>query len=106
MAHLDRSPAPYWQTSDPGVCLREKPDRRRAVREDYSTITPRHLNVILRRGDDFRQWMIRQRAIGWGFSILTPTSITVSGCDTAEEAVAQQRAWQSEIDTARADGWS
>lgn len=61
---------------------------------------------MLRRGDDFRQWMIRPRAIGWKFSVLTPTSVTVSVCETADEAVAQQRAWESEIDAAKADGWA
>lgn len=106
MAHLDRSPSPYWQTSDPDVCLRGKPERRRVAREGDPKMAPATLNVLLRRGDDYRQWMIRQREVGWGFSVLTPTSVTVSGCETAEEAVAKQRAWESEIDAARAEGWT
>lgn len=68
--------------------------------------SPTLLDVTLRRGNDFRQWKIRQRDIGWDCSVLTPTSITVSGCQTADELVAQQRAWETEIATARTDGWA
>ena len=107
MAHLERSPLTIYQPAiDSGVYLRPKPDRRSAVREAQPTIPAALLNVILRRGDDFRQWSIRQRDIGWDCRILSPTSASVSGCQTLDAAVAKRHAWELEIAAARADGWA
>ena len=105
MAHLDRLPSLTWPAVD-GVYARPKPDRRRFYREPLPTLEPTLLNVILRQGDDFRQWSIRQRDIGWDCRVLSPTAVTVSGCETAAEALAQKRRWESDIAAAKADGWA
>jgi hypothetical protein len=106
MAHLDRSPSLTWLASDSAVSVRPKPDRRRFYRDPIQTLDDTILNVILRQGEDFRQWSIRQRDLGWECRVLTPTAITVCGCETDAEAIAQKRRWESEIATARADGWA
>jgi hypothetical protein len=106
MAHLERSPLPIYRTTDSGVYLRPKPDRRSEARETEPTIPAALLNVTLRRGDDFRQWSIRQRDIGCDCRILSPTSVIVSGCRTVDAAVARKHAWELEIASARADGWA
>ena len=105
MALLDRSQSLTWPQMD-GVYARPKPDRRRFYREPIPTLDGTLLNVILRQGDDFRQWSIRKRDIGWDCRVLHPTAITVFGCETDGEALAQKHRWESEIAAAKANGWA
>ena len=105
MAHLDRSPSLTWPERD-GVYARPKPDRRRFYREPNPTLEATLLNVTLRQSDDFRQWSISKRDLGWDCRVLTPTAITVSGCETDGEALAQKHRWESDIAAAKADGWA
>ena len=70
------------------------------------TFSPVLLDVTLRRGDEIRQWSIHPRDIGWDCRVLRPTSITVSGCDSLDQALTQKHEWEAEIIRARADGWS
>ena len=82
MAHLDRSPSLTWP-ADSGVYARPKPDRRRFYRE----LLPTPLDATACR-------------------VLSPTAITLLGCETAGEALAQTRRLESDIAAAKADGWA
>ena len=90
MAHLER-----WESP------RSRPFQTRQT-PGLATL----LDVTLRRGDQFRQWRIRQRAVGWDCCVMNLTTMTVSGCDTLDQAIARRLAWESEIAAARADGWA
>lgn len=104
MPHLERSTT-YWTAVVCGPFARPKIDRRKVARESFSSDATL-LNVILRRGDDFRQWSIRPRDIGWDCRFLNTTTITVSGCNTLDDAIAKKHCWEAEIAAARADGWA
>ena len=79
------------------------PQRRTSHRISLPVVL---LNVTLRRGDEFRQWSIRQRDSGWDCRVLLPTSLTVSACETLDQALARKHEWEAEIVAARADGWA
>jgi hypothetical protein len=90
MAHLERTPSPRYRTSH------SIPSLRPAAL----------LDVTLRRGDEFRQWSIRPRDIGWDCRILGADSVIVSGCQTLNDAIVRKHDWEAEIVRARADGWA
>lgn len=66
------------------------------------------LDATLRRDGEVRQWIVRSDddAVGWDCRVLVPGNITVCGCKTRDLALARMREWNTEIEVARAGGWS
>jgi hypothetical protein len=65
------------------------------------------LDATLRRDGEVRQWIIRSRDMGgWDCRALAPSTITVCGCETLDLALARMDEWNTEIEVARADGWT
>jgi hypothetical protein len=64
------------------------------------------LDVTLRREGKTRRWSIVAAEYGWHCRVEGPGTIALDACATREEADAQVREWQREIDSARADGWA
>jgi hypothetical protein len=65
------------------------------------------MDATLHRNGEVRRWLVRSCETGWwDCRVLAPGVITVSGCETLDQALARLSEWNTEIEVARSDGWS
>jgi len=66
------------------------------------------LDVTLIRDDDVRRWTVHSGISPgeWRCRLVFPHSVTVFACSSKDEAAAQVREWQAEIEAAKAEGWA